>query len=110
MGGKLGIKPFSYGLAILKVYEGGSMFDPKVLDITDADLMASFGAGLRNVAAIPHLVINGFKNVLAVSLETDYTFPHAQKVKDFLANPSAFAVAAPLPMGPRPLLPLLLSP
>jgi len=109
--GKLGIKPFSYGLAILKVYEGGSMFDPKVLDITDADLMASFGAGLRNVAAIslatgyptlaaiPHLVINGFKNVLAVSLETDYTFPHAQKVKDFLANPSAFAVAAPAAGG-----------
>jgi large subunit ribosomal protein LP0 len=105
--GKLGIKPFSYGLEIIHVYEGGSLFSPKVLDITDADLMASFGAGLRTVAAIsmatgyptiasiPHSIINGFKNVLAVSLETEYTFPHAQKVKDFLANPSAFAVAAP---------------
>lgn len=105
--GKLGIKPFSYGLEIIHVYEGGSLFSPKVLDITDADLMASFGAGLRTVAAIsmatgyptiasiPHSIINGFKNVLAVSLETEYTFPHAQKVKDFLANPSAFTVAAP---------------
>mmetsp|Transcript_34344 Transcript_34344/g.97291 ORF Transcript_34344/g.97291 Transcript_34344/m.97291 type:complete len:312 (-) Transcript_34344:92-1027(-) len=104
--GKLGIKPFSYGLVILKVYEGGSLFDPKVLNITQDDLAASFGAGLRRLAAlslaigyptlasIPHCVINGYKRVLAISLETDYTFPLAQKVKDFLADPSAFVVAA----------------
>ena len=105
--GKLGMKPFSYGLMILKVFEGGSLFDPKVLDITQDDLAASFGAGLRRIAAfslatgyptlaaVPHILINGYKKVLAVSIETDYTFPLAQKVKDYLADPSAFAVAAP---------------
>lgn len=104
--GKLGIKPFSYGLAIINVFEGGALFSPKVLNITDDDLAASFGAGVRRVAAlslaigyptlasIPHSVINGYKNVLAISIETDYTFPLAQKVKDYLADPSAFAVAA----------------
>lgn len=34
--GKLGVKPFKYGLEVLKVYENGSLFDVAVLDITDA--------------------------------------------------------------------------
>jgi large subunit ribosomal protein LP0 len=104
--GKLGVKPFKYGLEVLKVYEGGSLFDVAVLDITDEDLMGAVGAGLANVAAlsmaanyptlasIPHSVINGYKNVLAIALETDYSFPLADKVKEYLKNPGAFAVAA----------------
>uniref|UniRef100_A0A3Q0SQC0 Large ribosomal subunit protein uL10 n=1 Tax=Amphilophus citrinellus TaxID=61819 RepID=A0A3Q0SQC0_AMPCI len=51
--------------------------------------------GYPTLASIPHSVINGYKRVLAVALETDYSFPLADKVKAFLADPSAFAVAAP---------------
>jgi hypothetical protein len=32
--GKLGVKPFKYGLEIVKVYESGSLFEPAVLEIT----------------------------------------------------------------------------
>jgi len=104
--GKLGVKPFKYGLEVLKVYEGGSLFDPAVLEITDEDLMGAVSAGVANVAAlslaanyptlasIPHSVVNGYKNVLAIALETDYSFPLADKVKEYLKNPGAFAVAA----------------
>jgi len=104
--GKLGVKPFKYGLEVLKVYDSGSLFDTAVLDITDEDLMGAVGAGLANVAAlslaanyptlasIPHSVINGYKNVLAIALETEYSFPLADKVKEYLKNPGAFAVAA----------------
>jgi len=104
---KLGIKPFKYGLVVLKVLEGGSAYDPRVLEITDEDLLGAVAAGIANVAAIslatniptlasiPHSVINGYKNVLAIALETEYSFPHADKVKAILANPSAFAAAAP---------------
>merc|ERR1711934_55245 len=49
---KLGIKPFSYGLVVKVVYDDGAMFDPKVLDITDDDIVASFAAGIKNVAAV----------------------------------------------------------
>ena len=78
-----------------------------MLDITDDDLGAAISAGVRNVAAIslalgqptlaslPHSLINGYKNVLSVAVETEYTFPLADKVKAYLANPSAFASAAP---------------
>ena len=104
---KLGFTPFTYGLEILMVYDRGNLFDIAVLDISDEDVSQMFGAALKNVAAIslaanyptvaavPHAIINGYKNVLAISIGTDYTFPLAQKVKDYLANPGAFASAAP---------------
>ena len=75
-----------------QVYEGGALYDPKVLDIKDDDIMdtvtlaiarvaaASLELGYPTLASIPHSVVNGYKNVLAVSVATDYTFPLAQKV------------------------------
>ncbi|CAG01875.1 unnamed protein product, partial [Tetraodon nigroviridis] len=103
----LNISPFSYGLIIQQVYDNGSVYSPEVLDITEASLHARFLEGVRNVASVcleigyptlasvPHTVINGYKNVLAVTVETNYSFPLADKVKAYLADPSAFAAAAP---------------
>ena len=44
--GKLGIKPFKYGLEILKVYEGGNLFDAAVLALTDESLLSAAAAAL----------------------------------------------------------------
>jgi large subunit ribosomal protein LP0 len=108
---KLGIKPFTYGLQILQVYEDGSLYDPKVLDLTDDDLAEHITVGVRNIAALcralaipsmasaPHALIDGYKNVLAIALETEYSFPLADKVKEMLKNPGAFVVAAPAAGG-----------
>ncbi|RZR90959.1 hypothetical protein BHM03_00018980 [Ensete ventricosum] len=105
---KLGIRPFSYGLVILSVYENGSVFSPEVLDLTEEDLIEKFAAGVSMVtslslavsyptlAAAPHMFINAYKNVLAVAIATEYTFPQAEKVKEYLKDPSKFAVAAPV--------------
>ncbi|XP_066514309.1 large ribosomal subunit protein uL10 [Hoplias malabaricus] len=102
----LNISPFSYGLIIQQVYDNGSVYSPEVLDITEDALHKRFLEGVRNIASvclqigyptlasIPHSVINGYKKVLAVAVETDYSFPLADKVKAFLADPSAFAAAA----------------
>lgn len=87
----------SPALVLLQVYDAGSVFDPKVLDITDSDLESTVQLGIKRIAAaclalnyptlasIPHSVVNGYKNVLAVAVETDYTFPLAEKVS---ARPS----------------------
>uniref|UniRef100_A0A2I3SLL3 Large ribosomal subunit protein uL10-like insertion domain-containing protein n=1 Tax=Pan troglodytes TaxID=9598 RepID=A0A2I3SLL3_PANTR len=48
------------------------------------------------VASVPHSIIDGYKRVLALSVETDDTFLLAEKVKAFLADPSAFVAAAPV--------------
>lgn len=36
--------------------------------------------GYPTLASLPHTIINGYKNVLAVTVETDYSFPLADKV------------------------------
>ena len=103
---KLGIRPFSYGLVVQSVYDNGSVFDPAVLDLTEDDLVDKLAAGISTVAALslalsyptiaaaPHSFINAYKNVLAVAIATDYSFPQADEVKEFLKDPSKFAVAA----------------
>jgi len=35
----------------------------------------SMASGYVTKAAIPHMIINSFKNLAAVSFETDYSFP-----------------------------------
>merc|ERR1739844_104929 len=104
----LGISPFTYGLVVTKVYDSGSIFDPTILDITDEDLKAHVLAGIRNiaslclkigyptVASVPHSIINGMKNCMALAAVTDITFKEAETMKAFLADPTAFAVAAPV--------------
>ncbi|CAN6308902.1 unnamed protein product [Urochloa humidicola] len=42
------------------------------------------------------MFVNGYKNVLAVAVETDYSYPHADKIKEYLKDPSKFAVTAPV--------------
>ncbi|KAJ7532773.1 hypothetical protein O6H91_13G019700 [Diphasiastrum complanatum] len=102
---KLGIRPFSYGLIVRMVYDEGSVFNPAVLDLTEDDLIEKFAAGLSTVAALslavgyptlaaaPHYFVNSYKNVLAVALATDYSFPQADSFKEYLKDPSKFAVA-----------------
>lgn len=65
--------------------------------LQDSDLLARFMSGITNVAAVslaigyptlaavPHMLVNGYKNVLAVALATDITFKQAEKAKAFLA-------------------------
>merc|ERR1711885_24692 len=105
----LKVSPFTYGLIVQKVYDSGSVFDPEILDITDDDLKAKFMAGVANVAAlslaisyptiasVPHSVVNGMKNLLAVAAVTEISFKEAETLKAFLADPSAFAAVAAAP-------------
>merc|ERR1712055_439877 len=114
MGNMLKISPFTYGLVVQKVYDSGSVFDPEILDITDEDLKFKFMSGVANVAAlslaisyptiasVPHSVVNGMKNLLAVAAVTDITFKEAEMLKEFLADPSKFAAAAPAAAAAAP--------
>jgi len=106
---KLNIRPFSYGLRLINVYDNGSVYAPAVLDLTDNDILARFRQGVQNIAAlglqigyptiatVPHSLINGYKNLLAVTLETQYSFKRAEAIKAFIANPTAVAAAQTAP-------------
>jgi len=102
----LDIRPFEYGLKITVVYDSGVICSVKVLDITDEDVLKDFGRGVTRVAqlslslgfptiaAFPHVVLNGYKRLLAISLATEYTFDQAKSLKDLLSNPEALKAAA----------------
>jgi large subunit ribosomal protein LP0 len=102
----LNISPFSYGLVIRQVYDAGSCFEPAVLDIKPADLRAKFSQGVQRLAAFslginypnqasaPHLILGGFKRLLALAADTDVEFEQAKTLKEFLKDPSKFAAAS----------------
>ena len=103
----LGISPFTYGLTVSQVYDNGQVFPAEILDITDEELVGHFVSAIQTIASVSlavnyptlpsvgHSVINHYKNVLAVSIATDYTFEGSEAIKDRLANPEAYAAAAP---------------
>jgi len=103
---KLDQKPFTYGLNINSVYDNGSVYGAEVLDLTDEAILDRFRMGVQNVAAVglrlglpnvatvSHSLANGYKNLLCVSLATEYTFERAKKVKEALKNPGTVAPAA----------------
>jgi len=103
---KLNMKPFSFGIKVLYVYEGGSCYDAKVLDLSEDDILAKFMGGMIQasslalglsypcVASIPHLMSNALKKIIAFSVVTDYKLEVAEPFEAFLANPDAFKVVA----------------
>jgi large subunit ribosomal protein LP0 len=92
---KLNISPFFYGIKVTHVYEGGSVYDASVLDLTKEDLYAKFFAGVRKIAALslaigypttaslPHIVGGAFRKLLFISSSAGYEFKEA---KAFLAS------------------------
>jgi large subunit ribosomal protein LP0 len=101
---KLNIEPFTYGLVLKAVYDNGSLFSAKVLDITDEVLAAKFSEAVSKLAAVslamgyptqasvPHSIANAFKAVLAVTIGMEnYSFEKADMYKEYLADPSKFA-------------------
>eukprot|EP01121_Diplochlamys_sp_Union-15-3_P008948 TRINITY_DN2408_c0_g1_i4.p1 TRINITY_DN2408_c0_g1~~TRINITY_DN2408_c0_g1_i4.p1 ORF type:complete len:329 (-),score=78.48 TRINITY_DN2408_c0_g1_i4:51-1037(-) len=101
----LGIKPFSYAVSVVAVYDKGAVTNPSVLDITDDQVISQFKAGVQRIASLslsigyptiaslPHSIVNGYKRVLAIALGTEYSFPRADKIRKALENPGAFVAA-----------------
>lgn len=109
---KMNIRPFSYGLVFKQVYDKGSLYSPDVLDITEDRLKQSVLSGIAKIAAVslaigrptrasvPHSMMNGLKNLVAVSLATDYTIKAAEKIKAILDDPEALAAMAAAAAAP----------
>jgi large subunit ribosomal protein LP0 len=100
----LNMKPFSYGLLCKTIYDDGTVYSPDVLDTSNDDMMKILIEGISNIAGISleanyptacsvaSSLSNGFKNLLSISIGTNYDFGNSGKVKEFLKDPSKFAV------------------
>lgn len=91
----LNISPFTYGMTVVQVYDNGAVFPSAILDIEEKTLVDQFVSGIKTVAAISlatgiptiasvvHSLVNSYKNILNVSLATDYEFEGSAKVSCF---------------------------
>ena len=103
----LNISPFTYGMRIAQVYDGGQTFAPEVLDIKEEQLLKAFSSAIATITqislaanfptlpSIMHSFMNSYKKVLAVAIETDYSWEGIDELKDRIANPDAYAAEAP---------------
>jgi large subunit ribosomal protein LP0 len=88
----LNISPFTYGMTIVQVYDNGAIFPSSILDIEEQTLLDGSSSGIKTIAAISlaigvptiasvaHSLVNAYKNVLAVSIATDFDFEQSAKV------------------------------
>lgn len=93
-------------MGVKKVYEEGALFSPDVLDITPESIKQRFQTAIGNIAsislstgyvtrpAIPHLLANAFKNLAAVTFDSEYSFKQADKMKDAAKNAVVVAPTA----------------
>ena len=103
----LNISPFTYGLGVAQVYDQGQTFPPEVLDIGEEQLLGTLSKAITTIAtislainfpstpAVMHSVVNAYKKILSVAIETDFSWPEIEELKDRIANPEAYAAAAP---------------
>jgi len=99
----LNISPFTYGLILVHVYDQGTVYSPKVLDIKEDDIIKAFTAGLAQltgaclhigyptIASVPHSISKGFKKLLYIAAASEYSFKEAEHLKAILADPSKLA-------------------
>jgi large subunit ribosomal protein LP0 len=99
----LNISPFTYGMTVVQVYDNGAVFPSSILDIEEKTLIAQFSSGIKTIAAISlaigiptiasvaHSLVNSYKNLLAVSLATEYEFEGSAKVSAAVHFPCQFA-------------------
>lgn len=88
----LNISPFTYGMTVVQIYDNGNVFSPDVLDVDEQELIDRFLSGIKTIAAISlalnyptivsvtHSLVNAYKNLIAISLATEYTFDGSEKV------------------------------
>lgn len=103
----LNISPFTYGMKVQQVYEEGNTFHPSVLDIEESQLLKALSSAIATITTISlaanyptlpsviHSLLNGYKKVISVAIETDYSWDAIDELKDRIANPEAYAAAAP---------------
>jgi len=93
-------------MTVVQIFDNGNVFSSSVLDVTEEELVGRFTQAVQQIASISlalnyptiasvmHSFVNSYKNVLAISLATDYEYEGSAKLKEMLANPEAFAAAA----------------
>jgi len=95
--------PFTYGLVVNQIYDDGQTYSSDVLDIEEEALLKQFTSCVTTIACISlaigyptvpsviHSLINSYKNLLAIALETEFGWEGVEELKDRVQNPEKYA-------------------
>ena len=73
---------------------------PAVWELSNDDIISLFQIAANRISAVsltigypaecavPHMLVNSFKNLAAVAVVTDIDFKEAEKIKDIIKNPA----------------------
>jgi large subunit ribosomal protein LP0 len=106
---KLNISPFFYNPEVLGVWEKGMLFTLEDLKFDNAAIEAalvgsianltglSLGSGVATELSLPHAIADGFKNLLAAAVATDFSFSeyNAKSLISDIKSGKAAAAAPP---------------
>ncbi|KAK7969838.1 ribosomal protein L10 [Apiospora saccharicola] len=88
----LNISPFTYGLGVVQVYDQGNTFPLSAITTIAA---ISLAINFPTLPSVMHSFFNSYKNLMAIAIETEYSWAAIDELKDRIANPDAYASAAP---------------
>jgi len=83
---KMNLKPFFYGMKVISAYDDGSILNADIVSLSTNDILGKFSEGVRNLTAIslqtgipsevavPHLIVDAFKNLAAIGLAANIQF------------------------------------
>lgn len=103
----LDLKPFQYKLEMKKIWLNGTVLEEDIINISPADILKTFqqhvqgfaalslAAGLPNQASVPHMISNGFKDILAIGLASDLKFKQLTAATSAQAHAPAQTTGAP---------------
>lgn len=102
---KLNMMPFFFSINVLHVFDNGMYYPASALEITDEKLTElaeeaindftaiSLAANYATLPAVPHIVSRGIRKLLGLGLATEFECEELDGIREFLADPSRFAVA-----------------
>jgi len=102
----LQIVPFEYSLTFKYVYIDGIVLDESIIEMPVEDILSSFqnyagfvtalsmGADIPNSLSVPQFIVNGFKSLLAIGMESGYEFEALRAAKDASKNQVTTSVNA----------------
>lgn len=101
---KLNIKPFAYGMEIQYVFDDGTILTPDIFNMNPNDILDKFRShaqkitsvslaiGQPNALSVPHMIINSFKNIASIALESKLSFKQLESMQS--SGPATTTTAA----------------
>ena len=89
---KLKIYPFEYKMKVTKILQDGTSLDAAILDLNTQSILEKFrratniqthltlATGIPTTSSVPHSLLNGFKNLVAVSALSGFEFEQADQI------------------------------